>query len=55
MDPSMQCVRGKTGEAQAGRIHTRQGGGFLVGEKETTCGEGKEEGGEKEELPPCFE
>lgn len=23
-DPSMDCVRGKTGEAQAGRIHTRK-------------------------------
>lgn len=48
-------MRGKTRETQAGRTHTRKGRGFFVGEKETTNGEGKEESGEREELPPCFE
>ena len=40
----------KSWRTQAERIHTRKGRGFLVGEKETTCGERREEGGEREKL-----
>lgn len=47
-------MRGKTGEAQAARIYTGKGRGFLVGEKKTTDGEGKEEGGGGRSLYPVL-
>lgn len=52
-NPSLQCVRGKSGGAQVGGIYTGKGRGLLMGQKRATEGEGMKKG--EGELSSCFE